>query len=74
MRIFRDKTSLSANPALWRSIEQALTDSEYFLLLASPSSAKSPWVQKEIEWWLHNRPAEKMLISVADEQLLFLPV
>ena len=66
MRIFRDKTSLSANPALWRSIEQALTDSEYFLLLASPSSAKSPWVQKEVEWWLHNRPAEKMLISVAD--------
>lgn len=66
MRIFRDKTSLSANPALWRSIEQALAESEYFLLLASPSSAKSPWVQKEVEWWLRNRPAEKMLISVAD--------
>jgi WD40 repeat protein len=66
MRIFRDKTSLSANPALWHSIELALTDSEYFLLLASPPSAKSPWVRKEVEWWLHNRPVEKMLISIAD--------
>ena len=29
MRIFRDKTSLSANPSLWHSIEQALSESEY---------------------------------------------
>ena len=39
IRVFRDKTSLSANPALWPSIEMALNDSEYFLLLASPEAA-----------------------------------
>src|SRR5258708_2829651 len=55
MRIFRDKTSLSANPTLWHSIEQALGESEYFLLLACPSSAKSLWVHQEIQWWLRNR-------------------
>jgi TIR domain len=52
MRIFRDETSLSANPALWHSIEQALGESEYFLLLACPASASSRWVQQETEWWL----------------------
>lgn len=66
MRIFRDQTSLAANPALWRSIEEALTESQYFLLLACPSSAKSEWVQKEIDWWLQNRSVEKLLIALTD--------
>lgn len=66
MRIFRDKTSLSANPALWHSIEQALSESEYFLLLAAPSSAKSSWVQREVQWWLQNRSAKKLLIALTD--------
>src|SRR5688572_24207036 len=36
LRIFRDNASLSANPGLWSSIEQALDGSSYFILLASP--------------------------------------
>lgn len=71
MRVFRDKTSLSANPALWHSIEQALSESEYFLLLASPASAKSPWVQQEIQWWLRNRSVEKLLIILTDGAILW---
>ncbi|HXI29627.1 MAG TPA: TIR domain-containing protein, partial [Vicinamibacterales bacterium] len=51
LRLFRDKTSLSASPALWPSIERALGDSEFFLLLACPESAASKWVRLEIEWW-----------------------
>jgi WD40 repeat protein len=66
MRIFRDETNLSANPALWHSIEQALSESEYFLLLACPSSAGSRWVQQEVEWWLQNRSIEKLLIVLTD--------
>lgn len=71
MRIFRDKTSLSANPGLWHSIEQALRESEWFLLLACPSSAKSRWVQQEIEWWLRNRSVEKLLIGLTDGVILW---
>jgi WD40 repeat protein len=71
LRIFRDKTSLSANPALWHSIEQALSESEYFLLLACPASAKSRWVQQEIQWWLQNRSVEKLLISLTDGVILW---
>src|SRR6516164_8101701 len=61
MRIFRDKTSLAANPGLWPAIEKALTESGYFLLMASPMAAQSIWVQREIEWWLTNRSASSML-------------
>ena len=62
MRVFRDETSLSANPALWESIEKALEASEYFLLLASPQAAQSPWVRREIDWWLEHRPRGRLLI------------
>ena len=52
LRVFRDDTSLSATPHLWPSIEQALSQSRFLILLASPEAAASPWVGKEIEYWL----------------------
>jgi len=36
LRVFRDDTSLSATPHLWPSIEQALGQSRFLILLASP--------------------------------------
>ena len=71
LRIFRDKTSLSAAPALWPSIERALESSEWFLLFASPEAAASNWVRKEIEWWLAHRPPEKLLIVLTDGDLVW---
>jgi WD40 repeat protein len=71
MRIFLDKTSLSASPALWPTIEQALGQSDYFLLLASPVSAKSVWVQKEVGWWLQNRSADKLVLCLTDGVILW---
>src|SRR3954466_6258799 len=41
LRVFRDDASLSVNYGLWSSIEQALRDSEFFILLASPEAAHS---------------------------------
>jgi hypothetical protein len=52
LRVFRDDTSLSATPQLWPSIEQALAQSRFLILLASPEAAASPWVGKEIAYWL----------------------
>jgi WD40 repeat protein len=69
IKIFRDEASLSANPGLWSSIEQSLAQCDYFLLLASPDSALSPWVAKEIQWWRTNRPHENLLIIVTDGQI-----
>jgi WD40 repeat protein/tetratricopeptide (TPR) repeat protein len=69
LRVFRDKSSLSASPALWPSIETALSESEYFLLLASPEAARSPWVTREVEWWLQNRSVSHLLIVLTDGDL-----
>jgi len=55
---------LSANPALWPSIESALADSEFFVLLASPEATASEWVNREIAWWLHHRSVQTLLIIV----------
>ncbi|MER5265471.1 hypothetical protein ABTZ99_25660 [Actinosynnema sp. NPDC002837] len=41
LRVFRDQTSLGANPDLWRTIENALDSSRYFILMASPRAAAS---------------------------------
>lgn len=38
VRVFRDRTNLSANPGLWSEILKALRQSEFLLLMASPSS------------------------------------
>lgn len=62
LRVFRDDASLSANPSLWSSIEQALSNSSWFVLLASPAAARSIWVNREVSWWLAHRSIDRLLI------------
>ena len=64
--MFRDDTSLSATPQLWPSIEQALSQSRFLLLLASPEAAASHWVGKEVEYWLDHKSTDTLLIGVTD--------
>ncbi|ALN61909.1 WD domain, G-beta repeat family protein [Lysobacter antibioticus] len=66
MRVFRDQTNLAASPRLWTSIESALKETEFFLYMASPTAAQSPWVQKEVDWWLKNRSPERFLILLTE--------
>jgi WD40 repeat protein len=62
LRVFRDEASLSANPALWTSITQALDATRWFLLLASPEAARSEWVGKEVQYWCAHKPKDHLLI------------
>jgi MTH538 TIR-like domain (DUF1863) len=62
LRIFQDTASLSANPALWSTIEKVLFASEWFVLIASPDSAKPPWVDKEIDFWCRQKTLDRLLI------------
>ncbi len=66
LRVFRDDASLSANPHLWRSIQDALDSSRFFILLASPESAQSRWVEREVEHWLGHKPPANVLIVLTD--------
>ena len=56
LHVFRDETGLSTNPHLWSAIETALDDSDWFVLLASPESAASEWVNKEVAHWVATKP------------------
>lgn len=69
LRIFRDETNLSASPGLWPAIERALEASSWFVLMASPGSAKSPWVKREIHWWLAHRNADRILLALTDGEI-----
>ena len=69
LRVFRDDTSLSATPHLWPSIEQALGNSRFLILLASPEAATSPWVDKETSYWLAHNSVDKLLIALTDGAL-----
>ena len=69
LRVFRDDTSLSATPHLWPSIEAALGELRFLVLLASREAAGSKWVGKEIEYWLKNKEPNTLLIAVTDGEL-----
>jgi WD40 repeat protein len=68
-RVFRDDASLSANPGLWSSIQQALDATRYFVLLASPQAAESKWVGKELSYWLAHKPADRVLLVLTDGEI-----
>jgi hypothetical protein len=69
--VFRDKTSLHLTPELWPEIRKAIGQSEFFILLASPDSAQSHWVHKEVDEWLTLRGGvmDKFLIVLTGGSL-----
>ncbi|MFJ6671839.1 TIR domain-containing protein [Actinosynnema sp. NPDC091369] len=69
LRVFRDETSLSASPHLWTSIEQALAGSRFFLLMASPEAAASPWVRREVRYWQEHRDQTTFLVVVTSGEV-----
>jgi hypothetical protein len=66
LRVFRDDTSLAANPHLWTAIEQGLRGSRFFLLVASREAASSRWVAKEVEFRRARSDPATFLIVVTD--------
>jgi len=64
LRLFRDASNLSATPELWPTIQQALDESEFLLLIASESAARSKWVADEIRYWRANHETARLLIAL----------
>jgi hypothetical protein len=71
VQVFCDQTNLTANPNLWGSIEKHLSDSEYFIYLASPQAAQSKWVKKEIQHFHSNGRADNIIIVLTDGNLVW---
>src|SRR5436189_4805462 len=64
LEIFRDESNLSASPMLWNNITKALDAAEFLILLASPASEKSKWVNKEVEYWLQHKSIDTILFAL----------
>jgi hypothetical protein len=71
LRVFRDDTSLSATPHLWPSIERALQQSRFLILLASPEAAGSLWVNKEVAWWVDHKGIDTVLVALTSGELVW---
>lgn len=69
LRVFRDRSSVAPSESLWASIEAALARSEFLLLLASPRAAQSPWVAREVAWWLEHRGTRNLILVLGSGQI-----
>jgi hypothetical protein len=53
------------------SIEGALSGARHFVLPASPSSARSEWVRKEITYWRAHRAHDTMFVVLTDGEIVW---
>lgn len=53
--VFRDQSDLTGGN-LNEELEKALRESKYLIVVCSPRAARSPWVSKEVQWFIdHGR-------------------
>lgn len=69
LRVFCDRRSMSATDGLWPTVEAALNDSACLIVLASPESADSIWVQREVQHWQHIEPKRPILIGLTKGEI-----
>lgn len=60
-RVFRDIEELSVSSSLESEIKHQLSESEYLVVICSPESKNSPWVQREIELFLSYQTFDHIL-------------
>jgi WD40 repeat protein len=73
VRVFRDVSVLAANSDAWGAVEHGLAESEFLILLASPEAAASPWVRREVQYWLAHRSRETVLLALTGGDIVWDP-
>src|SRR5437016_1296611 len=71
IRVFLDKTSLGADPALSKKLKAALDGSDWLILMASKAAASSPWVAMECRYWLETKQADRIIFVLLDGDILW---
>ena len=64
--IFRDREDLPASPDIGKEIEQVLTASRFLIVVASPNSAASLWVNREIEFFIRLGKINQIFTIIID--------
>lgn len=64
--LFKDREEEAAGTSIGAAVEKALTDSEFLIVICSPRSAQSQWVNREIAWFKKHRNPNKVLALIVD--------
>lgn len=64
--IFRDRDELTASGRIGAQVEVALARSRALIVLCSPASAQSPWVDAEVAAFERNHPERQILCVLVD--------
>lgn len=67
--VFLDDASLSASFSLAGTLSQSLSQSRWLIVLLSEASARSPWVDQEVAWWIQNKGSEHILLVHVDGRI-----
>lgn len=70
LRVFLDKTSLSASPDLESDLDGPISRAKFFILLASTQAASpESYVGKEVDYWRDNQEMDRLLIAKTDGEI-----
>lgn len=64
--IFKDREEEAAGASIGAAVESALASSQFLIVVCSPNSARSPWVEREIAWFKANRNPDRVLALIVD--------
>ncbi|MBO4458598.1 MAG: TIR domain-containing protein [Butyrivibrio sp.] len=65
-RIFRDTDELPITSDLSGTIEDALNNADFLIVICSTNTCKSMWVEREINFFLQTHPKENILTVLAE--------
>lgn len=63
--VFRDEEELHAASDLTAEIQEALRNTEFLIVICSENSIQSPWVSREIEYFLQHHDRSKIFALLA---------
>lgn len=66
LRLFRDKEELPVTSSLSSDIYRALENSDYLIVICSPHTKESVWVQREIETFLQTHSRDQILTVLTE--------
>jgi tetratricopeptide (TPR) repeat protein len=64
--IFKDREEEAAGGSVGAAIEAALEASEFLIVICSPRSAKSTWVNREVAWFKTHKDKGRVLALIVD--------
>ncbi|NNC60025.1 MAG: toll/interleukin-1 receptor domain-containing protein [Erythrobacter sp.] len=64
--LFKDREEEAAGASIGDAVSRALASSEFLIVICSPESAQSQWVNHEIAWFKAHRNPSKILSLIVD--------